>query len=84
MVKDDAKSVTEVSKILLSNLSKIDKKLLTEKLVYDHWISLEKGIKASAISISKRATIKIQRNHFKHLSAYLTNAIEIFGIKTHC
>ena len=61
MVKDDAKSVTEVSKILLSNLSKIDKKLLTEKLVYDHWISLEKGIKASAISISKRATIKIQR-----------------------
>ena len=80
LVKDDAKSVTEVSKILLSNLSKIDKKLLTEKLVYDHWISLEKGIKASAISISKMSTIKIQRNHFKHLSAYLTNAIEIFGI----
>ena len=80
LVKDDAKSVTEVSKILLSNLSKIDKKLLTEKLVYDHWISLEKGIKASVISISKMPTINIQRNHFKHLSAYLTNAIEIFGI----
>jgi Cu(I)/Ag(I) efflux system membrane fusion protein len=80
LVKDDAKSVTEVSKILLSNLSKIDKKLLTEKLVYDHWISLEKGIKASVISISKMPTINIQRNHFKHLSAYLTNAIEVFGI----
>ena len=80
LVKDDAKNVMEVSKILLSNLSKIEKKLLTDKIAHSHWMLLEKEIKASAISLSKTATIKTQRNHFKHLSGYLTNAIEVFGV----
>ena len=80
LVKDDSKNVEEESKKLLDNLAKIDMKLLTKSGIHNHWMSLEKEIKASANSISNSSIIKEQRNHFKHLSSYLTNAIEQFGI----
>ena len=80
LVKDDSKNVEEESKKLLDNLAKIDMKLLTKSGIHNHWMSLEKEIKASANSISNTSIIKEQRNHFKHLSSYLTNAIEQFGI----
>ena len=34
----------------------------------------------ATVSISKTSDLKEQRNHFKNLSIYLTNAIEVFGI----
>ena len=80
LVKDDSKKVKSESKILLTNLSKVDMKLLKDNETHIHWMSLEKEIKASATSISNTSKIKEQRNHFKYLSSYLTNAIEAFGI----
>jgi len=80
LVKDDSKNVVGESKRLLDNLSKVDMKLVTDKEAHLHWMSLEKEIKATTTSISKTSNIKEQRNHFKHLSSYLTNAIEVFGI----
>ncbi|MEE9407681.1 MAG: efflux RND transporter periplasmic adaptor subunit [Polaribacter sp.] len=79
LVKDDSNNVVLESKKLLDNLSKVDMKLLTNK-VHNHWMSLEKEIKVSTTSISNTSKIKEQRNHFKHLSLHLTNAIEVFGI----
>jgi len=80
LVKDNSKKVAHEAKRLLNNLSQIDMKLLTDNSVHKHWMALEKEIKASANSISNMSNIKEQRNHFKHLSSYLTNAIELFGI----
>jgi Cu(I)/Ag(I) efflux system membrane fusion protein len=79
-VKGNSKDGIEISKKLINKLSNVDMKLLKDKEVHKHWISIEKNIKASATLISKTANLKEQRNHFKHISYALTNAIEIFGI----
>jgi Cu(I)/Ag(I) efflux system membrane fusion protein len=55
-------------------------KLLENKDVHTHWMSLENEIKTAASSISNTSSIKAQRNHFKHLSSNLANALEVFGI----
>lgn len=80
LVKDASNNVVTASKKLITNLSKIDMKLLTEKEIHNHWMSLEKEIKASATTISKTSNIKEQRNHFKHLSSHLINALQLFGV----
>jgi Cu(I)/Ag(I) efflux system membrane fusion protein len=41
---------------------------------------LETLVRYSANSISKSSDIKVQRDHFKHLSSHLINAIKLFGI----
>jgi Cu(I)/Ag(I) efflux system membrane fusion protein len=80
LVKDDSKSVVAESKKLLDNIYKVDMKLLKSDDTHNHWMSLEKEIKMATVSISKTSDLKEQRNHFKNLSTYLTNAIEVFGI----
>ena len=80
LVKDDSKNVVTESKQLLTNLSNVDMKFLTDKATHNHWISLEKELKIAATSISNSSKIIEQRNHFKFLSSNLTNAIEVFGI----
>ena len=80
LVKDDSKSVVAESKKLLDNLSKVDMQLLKSDKTHNHWMSVEKEIKMVTVSISKTLDLKEQRNHFKDLSTYLTNAIEVFGI----
>jgi Cu(I)/Ag(I) efflux system membrane fusion protein len=80
LVKDDSKSVVAASKKLLDNIYKVDMKLLKSDDTHNHWMSLEKEIKMATVSISKTSNLKEQRNHFKNLSTYLTNAIEVFGI----
>jgi Cu(I)/Ag(I) efflux system membrane fusion protein len=79
-VEGESDAGIEISKKLLNNLSQVDMKLLKNKEVHQHWMSLEKEIKASATFISKTADLKKQRNHFKQLSSSITNAIEVFGI----
>jgi Cu(I)/Ag(I) efflux system membrane fusion protein len=79
-VKDNSNDAKEISEKLLSNLSKVDMKLLKEKEVHNHWMLLQQEIKKSANLISKTSSIKEQRNHFKELSSAVTNAIEVFGI----
>tara|TARA_B110000902_G_scaffold188594_1_gene213480 strand:- start:9556 stop:10119 length:564 start_codon:yes stop_codon:yes gene_type:complete len=80
LVKDDSNNLVGQSKKLLDNLSKVDMKLLSDTKAHNHWMSLEKEIKASAFSISKTSNIKGQRNHFKPLSSSIANALEVFGI----
>lgn len=80
LVKDDSKSVVAESKKLLDNISKVEMKLLNSGETHNHWMSLEKEIKMATVSISKTSDLKEQRSHFKDLTTYLTNAIEVFGI----
>jgi Cu(I)/Ag(I) efflux system membrane fusion protein len=80
LVKDDSNNVMAESKKLLDNVSKVDMKLLTDNETHVNWMRLEKEIKASAMSISKTSDIKEQRDHFKHLSSDLINAVQLFGV----
>ena len=80
LVEDNSKEVVNHSKKLLSNLSKVDMKLLKDHNAHNSWMSFEKELKSSAIAISNSLDIKEQRNHFKHLSTNLINAIEVFGV----
>jgi Cu(I)/Ag(I) efflux system membrane fusion protein len=80
LVKDASNNVVTESKRLIANLSKIEMKLLTNKEAHNHWMSIEKEIKASAVSISNTSKIKEQRKYFINLSLYFTNAIKVFGI----
>ncbi|MGJ8743671.1 efflux RND transporter periplasmic adaptor subunit [Polaribacter sp.] len=80
LVKDNANNAIIASKEILENLSKVDMKQLTDKTAHNHWMSIEKEIKSSANSISNSSDIKVQRNHFKHLSSHLINAVKLFGI----
>lgn len=79
LVKEDSKTVMTISNSVLDNISKVDMKLLKDEAL-THWMSLQKEIKTSATSISKTSDIKTQRNHFKHLSSHLINAVQLFGV----
>ena len=74
LVKEDSKSTSTSASTLLNNLTKVNMKLLSDNKAHNHWMSLEKEIKSSATSISETSDIKLQRNHFKHLSSHLINA----------
>ena len=80
LVNEDSKGTSESATTLLNNLSKVDMKLLSDIKAHSHWMSLEKEIKSSATSISKTSGIKVQREHFKHLSSHLINAVQLFGV----
>ena len=79
LVNEGSKEVTEYAKVLLSNLGKVDMKLLNDN-AHGHWMTLEKELTTSANSISNTSNIKEQRNHFKHLSSHLVKALQLFGI----
>jgi len=80
LVKEDSKGSSQNATTLLSNLGKIDMKLLKDE-AYNHWMSLIDEIKSSTTSIAGSQDIKTQRNHFKHLSSHLIKAVQIFGVK---
>lgn len=80
LVNDDSYNVIKEAKQTLISLTKVDMKLLKDENAHTKWMSFQREIKSSASSISKVADIKEQRNHFKHLSLHLINAIENFGI----
>lgn len=80
LVKNDSDNAMAESKKLFDNLSKVDMKLLIDKEAHNHWMSLEKEIKASATSISNTLGSKNQRDHFKHLSLHLIKTLQLFGI----
>ncbi len=79
LVKEDSKKANEYAKALVSNLGKVDMKLLTDN-AHSHWMTLEKKLKASTNSISNTSNIKEQRNHFKHLSSHLAKVLQLFGV----
>ena len=80
LVKEDSKSTSANATTLLNKLNKVDMKLLSDNKAHNHWMSLEGEIKSSATSISKTSDIKSQRDHFKHLSSHLINAVQLFGV----
>ena len=80
LVKDNSIQVSEDARSLLDNLSQVDRKLLSDNVANNHWMSLAKDIKESANIIANATGVKEQRNHFKHLSSQLTRAVELFGV----
>ena len=80
LVKEDSISTSANATTLLNKLNKVDMKLLSDNKAHNHWMSLEGEIKSSATSISETSDIKSQRDHFKHLSSHLINAVQLFGI----
>ncbi|WP_178984909.1 efflux RND transporter periplasmic adaptor subunit [Winogradskyella helgolandensis] len=80
LVKEDSKSTSANATTLLNKLNKVDMKLLSDNMAHNNWMSLEDEIKSSATSISETSDIKAQRDHFKHLSSHLINAVQLFGI----
>ena len=80
LVKEDSISTSANTTTLLNKLNKVDMKLLSDNKAHNHWMSLEGEIKSSATSISETSDIKSQRDHFKHLSSHLINAVQLFGI----
>ncbi|NNL15899.1 MAG: efflux RND transporter periplasmic adaptor subunit [Flavobacteriaceae bacterium] len=80
LVKEDSKSTSASATTLLKNLGKVDMKLLSDNEAHNHWMTLEKKLKFSATSISNTSDIKVQRDHFKHLSSHLINAVQLFGV----
>ncbi|WP_411895121.1 efflux RND transporter periplasmic adaptor subunit [Winogradskyella sp. A2] len=80
LVKEDSKNTSVNATSLLNNLSKVDMKLLSDNNAHTHWMSLAGDIQSSATSISKTSVIKTQRDHFKHLSSHLINAVQLFGV----
>ncbi|WP_282123595.1 efflux RND transporter periplasmic adaptor subunit [Algibacter mikhailovii] len=81
LVTEDSKNISINATSLLNNLSKVDMKLLSDNNAHTHWMLLVKEIKSSVTSISKTSDIKGQRDHFKHLSSHLINAVQLFGVK---
>lgn len=80
LVKEDSISTSANATTLLNKLNKVDMKLLSDNKAHNHWMSLEGEIKSSATSISETSDIKSKRDHFKHLSSHLINAVQLFGI----
>ncbi|MDX1349525.1 MAG: efflux RND transporter periplasmic adaptor subunit [Putridiphycobacter sp.] len=79
LVKEDSKGSSQNASSLLSNLNRVDMKLLKDE-AHNHWMPLVDEIKSSATSISETSDIKSQRDHFKHLSSHLIKAVQIFGV----
>jgi len=80
LVKEDSISTSANATTLLNKLNKVDMKLLSDNKAHNQWMSLEGEIKSSATSISETSDIKSQRDHFKHLSSHLINAVQLFGV----
>ena len=80
LVKDNSKLTKDNANSMVLNLSKVDMKLLKSNEAHKHWMTIEQELKSSANSIANTSDIKMQRNHFIHLSSHLTNAVQLFGV----
>lgn len=77
---DNTQNLKKQSKQLLTDLGKVDMKLLKSKNAHQHWMPLEKELKATANLISNTDDIKVQRTYFKNLSSNMATALEVFGV----
>lgn len=80
LVKDEANTVTSEAKKLLTKLSQVDMKLLSNQEAHNKWMPLYKEIQTSANFISKTTALTKQRSHFKNLSFHIIHAVELFGV----
>ena len=79
-VKEESNNIISQSEKIGAILSKVDIKLLENKEAQVFWMSLEKQLRVAVSSILKTTAIKEQRNHFKQVSAYLIEALQVFGV----
>ncbi|WMI67751.1 efflux RND transporter periplasmic adaptor subunit [Mangrovimonas sp. YM274] len=79
LVKEDAKYITLASKTMLNELEGVDMSLVKGN-AHTQWMSLEKTLNSSALSISKSKDLKTQRDHFKYLSQQLIHTVQLFGV----
>lgn len=79
LVNDDAERAKKSANGLQKSIEKVDMKLLKDD-EHNHWMTLEKELKASTSAIATTSDIRKQREHFIHLSAHLINAVKTFGI----
>tara|TARA_B110000881_G_scaffold24889_1_gene18020 strand:+ start:8347 stop:10119 length:1773 start_codon:yes stop_codon:yes gene_type:complete len=79
LIKDNTKTSTKASSMILKNLASIDMKLIKGD-DRTSWMQLSEQLKNHTRSLNSTTDIKKQRSHFKPLSANLIMAVEKFGI----
>lgn len=79
LVVEELNSIEKTAENLLNSLSDVNMKLVKDE-AHNHWMLLEREMKSSATAITNSKDIKEQRAHFKHLSAHLIKAMQLFGI----
>ena len=80
LVNDDANGAQLAGKQINQSLKKVDMKLLSDEKAHNHWMTIQKELKASANAIENSLEIATQRGHFKHLSAHMISSVKLFGI----
>ncbi len=80
LVKENTSDSKKAASSIVSNLDKVNMKLLTNDTAHKQWMLLEKKIRTTAVSIENVSNIKELRTHFIQLSSYLTSSVEIFGV----
>ncbi len=80
LVNDDSNLAQKSADLIVSNLDKIDMKLLTDSKSHNLWMSLLKELKSSSKKIAISTDIKNQRTHFITLSNTITKSVTIFGV----
>lgn len=79
LIKGDSKTPSKASSMMLKNLAKVDMKLLKGD-ARNSWIQLSNDLKTHTRSLNSTTDLKIQRDHFKPLSATLIAAVEKYGL----
>ena len=79
LIKDNTKTSTKASSMILKNLASINMKLIKGD-DRTSWMQLSEQLKNHTRSLNSTTDIKKQRSHFKPLSANLIMAVEKFGI----
>ncbi|MCA0931717.1 efflux RND transporter periplasmic adaptor subunit [Lutimonas saemankumensis] len=80
LVKDDQETVVVQSKSMLTELSKVSSDDLEDSISIESWEKIKNNMEIEAGKISATNSLEQQRSHFKDLSNYTTNAVQIFGV----
>ncbi|MEF3079815.1 efflux RND transporter periplasmic adaptor subunit [Winogradskyella poriferorum] len=80
LVDDNSEEAQTAAKKISQNLAKVNMKLLSDEEAHNHWMTIQKEVKNSANAIENNSDIAAQRGHFKHLSAHMISAVQLFGV----
>jgi Cu(I)/Ag(I) efflux system membrane fusion protein len=80
LVNDDGAVAQKEAEQMGESLGKVDMKLLNDKEAHNHWMTVQKELKASSNAMASTSDIKEQRGHFKHLSAHMISSVQLFGV----
>lgn len=80
LVNDDGAVAQKEAKQMEGSLVNVDMKLLKDKEAHNHWMTIQKELKASSNAMASTSDIKEQRSHFKHLSAHMISSVQLFGV----